>query len=110
MGQCGQLRAASHSEVEALRARMRAMENEHAQRIEEMERDYAKRIEAMEAAGAEHADEIADIQKKVGARPCSFKHTYKDVDMLSIYPIWGKRLCALYSQLLIRTTALNLLW
>lgn len=62
VGAPGKLGATSQSDVEALRARMEAMEIEYAA----MKREYAQRIETMEATEAEHAEEISGIREKVG--------------------------------------------
>lgn len=83
----GQLGVASQSDVEALEAKMKAMDTKHAQRIEAMNREnakkieaiervyaqrvkaiervYAQRIDTMEVVEAKHAEEMSDIREKV---------------------------------------------
>lgn len=86
----GQLGVASQSHVEALEAKMKAMDIEHAERIEamqrenaqrmeiiergyaqrvkEIEREYAQRIDTMKVIEAKHAQEMSDIREKVGCQ------------------------------------------
>lgn len=63
VGGSGQLGVSSQNDVEALEAKMKAMDIEHAQRIDSIERGYAQRVKMIKA---KHAEEMVDIREKVG--------------------------------------------